>query len=106
MRVRVAEDTNGILGFYALMGRGPRVQLEHLWIDPEHMGKGIGRSLLGDALVEAAKLDAQLIRIESDPNAEPFYMRMGAIRVGEMPAPMVGAPNRALPLLELQVGRG
>lgn len=105
MRVRVAEDANGILGFYALRGSGARVHLEHLWIDPEHMGKGIGRSLIADALVEAARLGAQIIAIESDPNAEPFYLRMGAIRVGEVPAPMAGAPNRALPLLELQVGR-
>ena len=105
MRVRVAEDANGVLGFYGLMGSGPRVHLEHLWIDPEHMGKGIGRSLIGDALVEAARLGAYVIAIESDPNAEPFYQRMGAIRVGEVPAPMVGAPNRALPLLELHVGR-
>lgn len=106
MRVRVAEDANGILGFYALMGRGSWVRLEHLWVDPGHMGKGIGRSLIGDALVEAAGLDAQIIRIESDPNAKPFYLRMGAIHIGKALAPMVGAPNRTLPLLELRVGRG
>jgi GNAT superfamily N-acetyltransferase len=105
MRLRVAEQAKGIAGFYALVGSGPRVHLEHLWICPEHMGKGIGRLLFADALVEAARLGAEIVAIESDPNAEPFYLRMGAVRVGEVQAPMDGAPNRVLPLLEIQVGR-
>ena len=105
MRFRVAEQANGIAGFYALVGSGRRVHLEHLWIRPGEMGKGIGRSLVADVLVEAARCGAEIVAIESDPNAEPFYLRMGAVRVGEVPAPMAGAANRVLPLLELHVGR-
>lgn len=38
------------------------------------------------------------MRIESDPHAENFYLRMGAVRVGETPADMEGV-KRSLPLL-------
>jgi hypothetical protein len=37
----------------------------------------------------------------SDPFAAPFYIRMGAVQIGEVSAPMPEAPNRTLPLLEL-----
>lgn len=36
----------------------------------------------------------------SDPFAEAFYLRLGARRVGSVPAPMPGAPERLLPELE------
>ncbi len=41
------------------------------------------------------------LRIASDPNAEGFYLKMGARRVGETPSQPEG---RALPLLLLEVG--
>jgi len=43
--------------------------------------------------------------VVTDPHAEPFYLRLGARRVGEIAAPMPGAPERKLPLLELDGGR-
>jgi predicted N-acetyltransferase YhbS len=105
MRVRLVENETGILGFYGLFGADLRVQLEHLWVRPDHMGLGIGRSLIADALAMAASQGATIVAVESDPNAEPFYLRMGAVRVGEVGAPMPGAPNRTLPLLEFTLGR-
>jgi len=33
------------------------------------------------------------------PSSEAFYLRYGAVRVGAVPAPMPGAPDRALPQL-------
>ena len=105
MRVCVAEDEDGILGFYGLVGSGQRVQLEHLWVRPSQMGKGVGRSLIGHALSEAVRLGGESVVIESDPHAEPFYLRMGAVRVAEVAAPVPGDPNRTLPILEIHVGR-
>jgi predicted N-acetyltransferase YhbS len=103
MRVRVAEGDDGVLGFYALQGSGPSVRLEHLWVRPGRMGQGTGRALVEHAIAAAARAGAEVIEIESDPNAEPFYRRMGAVRVGEVPAPVPGAPHRTLPLLNLPV---
>lgn len=105
MRVRVAEDDGGVLGFYALGGEGRSVQLEHLWVRPDAMGRGVGRTLVEHALATAAGGGAEVLVIESDPNAEAFYLGLGAIRVGAVPAPAPGAPDRSLPVLHLAVGR-
>lgn len=104
MRVCVAEEETGILGFYGLAGPGHTVQLEHLWVRPGQMGKGIGRALIVHAREAAASSGAEVIVIESDPHAEPFYRHIGAVRIGDIPAPAPGAPKRTLPLLELTIG--
>lgn len=106
MHVGVAEGDAGILGFYALMGSGHSVQLEHLWVWPDQMGKGVGRSLVDHALAAAARRGAEVLVIESDPNAEAFYRRLGAVRVGTIPAPAPGYPDRTLPVLEVAINRG
>jgi predicted N-acetyltransferase YhbS len=103
MRVWVGEDEGGVVGFYALAGEGRSVQLDHLWVRPGQMGKGVGRTLLTHALAEARAAGAEAVVIESEPNAEPFYIRMGAVRVGEVAAPIEGAPDRVLPILEIDV---
>jgi GNAT superfamily N-acetyltransferase len=70
--------------------------LEHVWVDPQVHGKGVGR-----ALVEHATSAARgVIAVVADPNAERFYIKLGAKRVGDVSAPMPGAPSRKLPLLE------
>ena len=47
-----------------------------------------------------------VIAIVADPHAERFYLRLGARRVGEVAGPMPGAPDRKLPLLELDARQG
>jgi hypothetical protein len=41
------------------------------------MGHGIGRSLFMHPVERAKSLGFQELEIESDPNAEGFYLRMG-----------------------------
>ena len=89
-------------GFYALVGEGPRIVLEHLWVLPERMGLGLGRALFGHALERAAALGAETLGIEADPNAEGFYRRMGARRVGEISYELDGR-KRVLPLLAMDL---
>jgi GNAT superfamily N-acetyltransferase len=91
-----------IVGFYALAGRGRRIELEHLWVTPEQIGTGVGRTLFEHAVRRAASLGAEVLRIEADPNAEGFYRRMGARRVGETSYPIDGQ-RRVLPLLVVEV---
>jgi predicted N-acetyltransferase YhbS len=103
--VRVAESDGAIVGFGAVDRYSDGWELSHLWILPEYMRRGIGQRLVSE-LCEAARLaGAERLRIESDPQAEPFYLRQGAVRVGDTPAPMPGAPQRTLPILELDLLR-
>lgn len=90
------------VGFYALVGQGCRIELEHLWVLPERMGTGVGRALLEHAAGRAADLGAETLGIEADPNAEGFYRRMGARRVGETTYELDGR-ERILPLLALDI---
>jgi GNAT superfamily N-acetyltransferase len=70
--------------------------LEHVWVDPSCHGQGVGRALVEHATNEARGV----IAVVADPNAERFYIKLGAVRVGDVNAPMPGAPSRKLPLLE------
>ena len=91
-----------ICGFYALIERGRGAELEHLWVSPERIGVGIGRALFDHAVRRTAALGAANLSIEADPNAEGFYRRMGARRVGENVYEIEGQ-RRELPLLILDV---
>ncbi|BAM00549.1 MULTISPECIES: GNAT family N-acetyltransferase [Caldilinea] len=87
-----------ILGFYALGGEGEKRTLEHLWVQPQSFGAGVGRQLFTHAVARAQTLGARVIEIESDPHAEGFYQRMGAETIGEVTYDMEGSPRR-LPLM-------
>jgi GNAT superfamily N-acetyltransferase len=86
------------MGFYSLAEEGPRLRLVDLWVLPEAMGKGVGRRLFDHALDRAKLRGFDALDIESDPDAEGFYLRMGAHRIGTK-ATEVERQKRELPLL-------
>jgi GNAT superfamily N-acetyltransferase len=90
-------------GFYVLTIESDGMHLDHLWILPAAMGRGIGRALFEHAVAEAKALGFHTIKIEADPNAEGFYRRMGAVRVGTHVS-QVDGEERQLPLLEFHIG--
>lgn len=96
--VYVAQLADRPVGFYAVTADALRVTLEHLWVLPGFMHKGIGRTLVCHALDQAQSLGAKAVEVESDPNAEEFFRRMGARCVGQVTYEQDGEP-RTLPLL-------
>lgn len=84
-------------GMCRLTGEPPGGQLEDLWLDPELIGRGMGRRLFEHALRIASELGFHSLVIEADPNAEPFYVAMGAARIGERRS----STGRTLPLLRV-----
>jgi GNAT superfamily N-acetyltransferase len=99
--VYVAELENVIIGFYALVVGDQRAELEHMWVAPEHIGTGVGKELFIHALQTAAGDDIASIEISADPNAEGFYQRMGARRIGEVSSEIDGQ-TRVLPRLTVE----
>jgi GNAT superfamily N-acetyltransferase len=85
-----------VLGFYALSRDGVEFELEHMWVAPPFMGRGLGAMLFAHATATARSMNGAVLRIASDPHAEGFYRRMGARRVGEAASTPSG---RMLPLL-------
>jgi GNAT superfamily N-acetyltransferase len=92
-----------VLGFYVLSLDEPgEASLEHMWVDPPNMGAGVGATLFRHAVATATELGACTLEIASDPNAEGFYLRMGAKRAGEVPSLPAG---RTLPVLVVALRR-
>lgn len=100
--VYVALENGELAGVAAIELHGAQATLEHLWVDPRRARRGIGRALLAHVCGVARGLGARTLRIVSDPNAEAFYLRCGARRIGAQRADMDETP-RSLPLLELEL---
>jgi GNAT superfamily N-acetyltransferase len=94
-------ERNGVVGFYVLAVEDGVPMLLDLWVDPAAMRSGIGPALFGHMVAQARALAYRRVRIESDPNAEPFYRAMGARRLGTVASRVV--PGRTLPLMEIEL---
>jgi hypothetical protein len=62
---------------------------------------GYDRALWEHAMVAARTLGLERLTLEADPGAEPFYLAMGARRIGSVPSGSI--PGRVLPLLEVPI---
>ena len=102
-QVYVAESESGLLGFYALIVNENKAELDHLWVAPEYIGAGVGKELFLHAMRSAAAGNVSEVEILSDPNAEGFYRKMGAYRIGETVSEIEGQP-RTLPRLAVDPG--
>jgi len=100
--VYVAALDGEVVAFYGLIPSRPKAILEHLWVLPGFMGKGLGEGLFAHALSRSRELGIAKLEIESDPNALGFYARMGARKVGERVYELDGQ-TRALPILEIEL---
>ncbi|MFN2492769.1 MAG: GNAT family N-acetyltransferase [Pyrinomonadaceae bacterium] len=96
--VYVAEREGDLLGFYALIIRDGKAELDHLWVTPEHIGTGVGKELFIHAMQSAAKENISQVEILSDPHAANFYKKMGAHQIGESVSEIEGN-SRSLPRL-------
>ncbi|MBP8311045.1 MAG: GNAT family N-acetyltransferase [Burkholderiaceae bacterium] len=99
----VAWIDESAVGFYQLQTGATQWVLEHLWVHPDGMRRGIGRALLRHAVRLAAEQGAHALAIDADPHAEPFYLACGACRVGALAAPIDGYPDRVRPQLLLAI---
>lgn len=76
-------------------------ELDHLFVEPQHIGHGHGHRLLAHACERVRGTARSRLRIQGDPHAERFYSAAGAHRVGERPSDSI--PGRMLPLFVLDV---
>lgn len=99
---RVAELEGEIIGFAAMAPVNGEYMLDHLWIEPGFIGKGIGTELFQDAIICAKRMGWTRFIIAADPYAENFYLKQGAKRIGERESKVW--PGFFLPLLEFEIG--
>lgn len=97
-QVRVAETGGEAVGFSALLPRGEVFDLDGLFVEPAHWGRGIGRALMEDAAVRARQTGMAAIEVLANPRAEGFYKRLGFAVLGPEQT-LFGPANRMrLPL--------
>jgi len=95
----VAEIEGRVAGFYGFEPLADGVGLDYMFVDPPFIGRGVGRALMDHAVALARELGHETLTIVADPNAEGFYLRLGAQQVGSQ-ASDVG-PDRQLPVLRI-----
>jgi GNAT superfamily N-acetyltransferase len=99
--VFTARHANETIGFFMLKEIDGEPRLDHLWVDPRFIGKGLGRWLFAKAIEEAGRLEWRAFRIAADPFAERFYSKLGARRIGEIQSRI--KPDLFLPHLEYRL---
>lgn len=100
----VVADLGGLVaGFYSVDGDPPVGELGNMWVRPSEIGSGLGRVMWHDAMAAAATAGFEYLEIDAEPNAEGFYRKMGAERIGETPSGSI--PGRTLPLMRVRVPR-
>ncbi|WNI26457.1 GNAT family N-acetyltransferase [Streptomyces sp. ITFR-16] len=80
----VEEESERLLGFYALILDPPELDL--MFVADDAQGAGIGRLLVGHLREEARSGGLTGVRIVSHPPSEGFYRSVGAERTGTVRA--------------------
>jgi GNAT superfamily N-acetyltransferase len=107
--VHVYETGRTVAGYYAIVELPEGIEisgirlpkgfwLEHMFIDPRHIGKGIGSNLFRHLRSRCEDMGIAELGILADPNARGFYEKMGCRYVGEFPSTI---KNRTTPYLIL-----
>jgi predicted GNAT family acetyltransferase len=92
---------NQIVGYYSFFNQDEKtIKLDNLFVLPEYIGKGLGRLLMEHFLLNIDKTDTKTITLNSEPNAEPFYSKLGFIKVGEIETSI---KDRYMPIMELTI---
>ncbi len=93
----VAVRDDQLVGMFGLGVEAEKADVEHFFVLPTAIGTGVGRQLWDRLVAEAERTTATHVMIDADPNAEGFYLAMGARRIGAVPSATI--PGRLLPLL-------
>ena len=74
----LAEIDGELLGWAAVTPPADGIAvLDHLWVDPRCLGRGIGTRLFRVAADRARELDAERLEWSAEPNAVGFYEKLG-----------------------------
>jgi GNAT superfamily N-acetyltransferase len=97
-RAHVLVEDGQLVGFYTLTRREGDAELEHLFVEPARLGRGLGSALFRHACALARREGFGRLVIQSDPNAAGFYAALGARLERHVPSSI---PGRELPLFSV-----
>jgi GNAT superfamily N-acetyltransferase len=100
-RIAVAAEGDDILGMAQVKLTGRDADLQKLFVEPAALRGGVGKALFTWAIDTAREMGAVRMTIEADPDAAPFYRRLGARDIGFAPSGSIA--GRMLPKLALDL---
>jgi len=100
-RIAVAARGDGVVGVAQVKLVGRDADLQKLFVEPAALHGGAGKALFAWAINAARELGAVRMTIEADPDAVPFYRRLGARDIGFAPSGSIA--GRMLPKLVLDL---
>ncbi len=90
-----------IIGYYSYLKlENNQVKLDNLFILPEYIGNGFGLFLMNDFLERMRIEKCTKIILDSEPNAEQFYKKIGFTKIGEFETSI---KNRFMPIMEMNL---
>ena len=89
-----------LTAFYTLRHVDRDIELEHMFVDPRFLKRGLGSKLFEHARKQAQHTEATHLTIMSDPHAAGFYTAMGCELTKEIPSSI---PGRTIPLFRLRL---
>ena len=98
--VQVAEQEGQVIAVAQVILKEGVASLDKLFVDPDLLRTGAGRTLFEWAQEHARQSGAGTLLIEADPDAAEFYRRMGAIDDGSVASESV--PGRLIPRLKVE----
>ena len=109
--VFVFEKDKKIIGYYSIVELKDDIEisdikiskgfwLEHMFIEPQNIGKGIGTKLFQHLREWCTSLDVHELGILADPNSRGFYEKMGCEYKLEYPSTI---KNRTTPYFQLKI---
>ena len=99
--LQVAERDSTVVGLAQVKVTDTDADLLKLFVEPALLRSGVGRLLFEWATARARGLGAVRMIIEADPDAAPFYERMGARYAGFAPSQSI--PGRMLPRMQMEL---
>ncbi len=101
-QVAILEENEIKCGIFSFnCGNRGAVELTVFFVNNQLIGKGIGKKLWKAASRYALEKKWEKFELISDPNAEKFYEKMGAKKIGEVES----FPGRFVPLMEFIVSK-
>jgi len=87
-----------IIGYYSYLSIGSnKVKLDNLFILPDFIGKQLGTRLMEDFLMRVKEKGFTVVTLDSEPNSENFYKKLGFRVVGQL---ATSIKDRYMPIME------
>jgi GNAT superfamily N-acetyltransferase len=86
-RTRVALDDGRIVGFATTRSTADITELDDLFVEPDWFRRGVGRTLVLDAVASARATGSGRLEVTANPHALSFYESVGLVADGATSTP-------------------